>query len=95
MRRIGLNPDNGSGKRSDYRRMIDQANRLFTARITFAKLRPETDMPLRLDMLVANMFSPLRVPETGNGTAFAVPLRCPMKPMEGFEPPTRSLRRNG
>lgn len=56
MRGIGLNPDNGSGKRSDYRRLIDQANRLFTARISFTPI-DETSaaryVSPRVDMLVA------------------------------------------
>ena len=35
MRDLGLNPDNGSGKRSDARRLKDQIQRLFNARISF------------------------------------------------------------
>ena len=35
MRELGLNPDNGSGKRSDARRLKDQIQRLFNARISF------------------------------------------------------------
>lgn len=56
MRKIGLNPDNGSGKRSDYRALIDQANRLFTARITFAPIderAAQRYIAPRADMLVA------------------------------------------
>jgi hypothetical protein len=56
MRTIGLNPNNGSGKRSDYRRLIDQANRLFTARITVAPVAKDAEkryMAPRADMLVA------------------------------------------
>jgi hypothetical protein len=35
MRQIGLNPDTGSGKRSDARRLRDQMHRLFRATISF------------------------------------------------------------
>ena len=35
MRELGLNPNNGSGKRSDARRLKDQIQRLFNARISF------------------------------------------------------------
>ena len=52
MRKIGLNP-RGHGKRSDYKRMIEQATRLFTARITFVDERQERDLLPRIDMLVA------------------------------------------
>jgi hypothetical protein len=53
MRQIGLDPDS-YGKRSDYKRMIEQANRLFTARITIVDNRQlERHLPPRKDMLVA------------------------------------------
>ena len=52
MRKIGLNP-RGHGVRSDYKRMIEQATRLFTARITFVDERQERDLPPRIDMVVA------------------------------------------
>ena len=35
MHELGLNPDNGSGKRSDAKRLQDQIQRLFNARISF------------------------------------------------------------
>lgn len=35
MRKVGLNPANGTGKRSDSRRLRDQIERLFRARISF------------------------------------------------------------
>jgi hypothetical protein len=35
MRQIGLSPDNGTGKRSDTKRLRDQMQRLFRARISF------------------------------------------------------------
>lgn len=55
MREVGLNPDNGSGKRSDARRLCDQMNRLFTARISFQyqKEMESTFYQSRLDMQVA------------------------------------------
>lgn len=53
MRAIGLNPNNGSGKRSDYRRMIEQCNRLFNARITFASEATDRYTAPRVDLLVA------------------------------------------
>jgi hypothetical protein len=41
MRDIGLNPDNGRGKRSDARRLRDQMQRLFQATIGFEQTRQE------------------------------------------------------
>jgi hypothetical protein len=38
MRELGLNPDNGRGKRSDARRLRDQMERLFRARISFDQI---------------------------------------------------------
>jgi hypothetical protein len=40
MRELGLNPDNGRGKRSDARRLRDQMERLFRARISFDQSTP-------------------------------------------------------
>jgi hypothetical protein len=37
MHELGLNPDNGTGKRSDARRLRDQMERLFRARISFQR----------------------------------------------------------
>ena len=42
MHELGLNPDNGTGKRSDARRLRDQMERLFQARISFHR-HTETD----------------------------------------------------
>ena len=41
MRELGLNPSTGGGKRGDARRLRDQMNRLFSARISFQKDRTE------------------------------------------------------
>jgi hypothetical protein len=40
MRELGLNPDNGRGKRSDARRLRTQMERLFRARISFDQTTP-------------------------------------------------------
>lgn len=55
MSELGLNPDNGTGKRSDARRLRDQMQRLFRARISF-EYRHEDDGRMGkswLDMQVA------------------------------------------
>jgi len=41
MRRVGLSPGAGGGKRSDARRLLDQMERLFRARIVFEDARNE------------------------------------------------------
>lgn len=41
MRRVGLSPGTGGGKRSDARRLLDQMERLFRARIVFEDARSE------------------------------------------------------
>jgi hypothetical protein len=56
MRQIGLNPDNGSGKRSDAKRLHDQMDRLFGSRISFQQTIEAADGSLgrrRLNMEVA------------------------------------------
>jgi hypothetical protein len=42
MLELGLNPDNGTGKRSDARRLREQMERLFRARISFQRKHDET-----------------------------------------------------
>jgi Plasmid encoded RepA protein. len=37
MRELGLNPDNGTGAKSDSKRMIEQMKRLFNARFSFTE----------------------------------------------------------
>jgi hypothetical protein len=51
MRELGLNPDNGRGKRSDARRLRGQMERLFRARISFDQSTP--GKKAWLDMQVA------------------------------------------
>lgn len=41
MRKVGLNPANGTGTRSDYKRLRDQMDRLFNAQISFDQVRKE------------------------------------------------------
>lgn len=69
MRELGMNPDNGAGKRSDYKRLVDQARRLFTSKIsiTFEEPMepsksgsneltiPKRDVPLERDMLISKV----------------------------------------
>ena len=66
MRKIGLDPDS-RGKRSDYKRLIEQANRLFNARITFVDERDEArELPPRVDMLIAEAQDLWWTPHTVN-----------------------------
>ncbi len=56
MRDVGLNPDNGTGKRSDARRLHDQMERLFASRISFhqtTNITDELQRKRRLNMDVA------------------------------------------
>jgi hypothetical protein len=54
MHKIGLDGDS-HGKRSDYKRMIVQATRLFSARVTIVdETMPERELPPRADMLVTD-----------------------------------------
>lgn len=52
MRKLGLNPDNGSGAKSDSRRLRDQMKRLFNSRISFQYVTERSES--YLSMLVAS-----------------------------------------
>lgn len=53
MQAVGLNPDNGSGKKSDRRRLLQQMQRLFRAKITFEDAGAGKDGDVWRDMSVA------------------------------------------
>ncbi len=57
MREIGLNPDNGTGAKSDSKRLTEQMNRLFNARFSFTEELTDSNGNTgerRLNMQVAN-----------------------------------------
>lgn len=53
MHAVGLNPDNGSGKKSDRRRLLQQMTRLFRAKITFEDAGAGNHGEVWRDMTVA------------------------------------------
>jgi hypothetical protein len=53
MRNIGLNPDNGSGKRSDRRRLRDQVERFLRVRVNFEQPHAQDDGYAFADMLIS------------------------------------------
>ena len=53
MRNIGLNPDNGSGKRSDRKRLREQVERFLRVRVNFDQPHVEDDGYAFVDMLIS------------------------------------------
>jgi hypothetical protein len=53
MRNIGLNPDHGSGKRGDRKRLCEQAERFLHVRVNFEQPHAEDDSYAFADMLIS------------------------------------------
>ena len=67
MRKVGLNPDNGTGKRSDAKRLRDQMDRLFNAQISFDQVQERGKRWLHMSIAPQGEFWwDLRQPEQGN-----------------------------